>query len=99
MHTRSVLLRSTFASMGAVLLTLALALSAPPAWAQGQRVLKFVPQADLRILDPITTTAYITRNHGYMIYDTLFATDANFHVPPHIADKYNLSHDHLTYPF
>jgi peptide/nickel transport system substrate-binding protein len=43
-------------------------------------VLKFIPQADLRILDPITTTAYITRNHGYMIYDTLFATDAKFQV-------------------
>ena len=38
-----------------------------------QKVLKFIPQADLRILDPIATTAYITRNHGYMVYDTLFA--------------------------
>ena len=37
--------------------------------------LKFVPHADLKILDPIWTTAYITRNHGYMIYDTLFALD------------------------
>src|SRR5436190_19144006 len=71
----------------------------PPASAQGQKVLKFIPQADLRILDPITTTAYITRNHGYMIYDTLFATDAKFQVQPQMVDKYELSKDQLTYTF
>jgi peptide/nickel transport system substrate-binding protein len=27
--------------------------------------LKFIPHADLKVLDPIWTTAYITRNHGY----------------------------------
>ena len=67
--------------------------------AQGQKVLKFIPQADLRILDPITTTAYITRNHGYMIYDTLFATDAKFQVQPQMVDKYEISSDKLTYTF
>ena len=46
-------------------LAIGIALGAPVASAQ-QKVLKFIPQADLRILDPITTTAYITRNHGYM---------------------------------
>ena len=74
-------------------------LSTPLAWAQGQKVLKFIPQADLRILDPITTTAYITRNHAYMIYDTLFATDAKFQVQPQMVDKYTLSNDKLTYTF
>ncbi|TMG89724.1 MAG: hypothetical protein E6H73_16420, partial [Betaproteobacteria bacterium] len=74
-------------------------LSAPFAWGQGQKVLKFIPQADLRILDPITTTAYITRNHGYMIYDTLFATDAKFQVQPQMVDKYELSSDKLIYTF
>src|SRR6266487_4394834 len=99
MHTRSVLLRSAFASTGAVVLTLALGLGVPSAEAQGQKVLKFIPQADLRILDPITTTAYITRNHGYMIYDTLFATDAKFQVQPQMVDKFELSKDQLTYTF
>jgi len=70
-----------------------------PVLAQGQKILKFIPQADLRILDPITTTAYITRNHGYMIYDTLFATDAKFQVQPQMVDKYELSKDQLTYTF
>src|ERR1044072_2622809 len=79
-------------------LALASALAAPMALAQ-QKVLKFIPQADLRILDPITTTAYITRNHGYMVYDTLFATDANFHVQPQMVDRYEVSPDKLTYTF
>src|SRR5947209_19245817 len=97
MRIRSVLLRSAAASMAA--LALALTLGVSPAEAQGQKVLKFIPQADLRILDPITTTAYITRNHGYMIYDTLFATDAKFQVQPQMVDKYDLSRDQQTYTF
>ncbi|HEV7820040.1 MAG TPA: ABC transporter substrate-binding protein, partial [Burkholderiales bacterium] len=64
-----------------------------------QKVLKFIPQADLRILDPIATTAYITRNHGYMVYDTLFAMNEKFEVKPQMVDKYELSKDKLTYTF
>src|SRR5262245_53592171 len=75
-----------------------LALAASCAYAQ-QKVLKFIPQGDLRILDPIATTAYITRNHGYMVYDTLFATDADFKIQPQMVDKWELSSDKLTYTF
>ena len=64
-----------------------------------QKTLKFIPQADLRSLDPIWTTAYITRNHGYMIYDTLFAVDAKFQVKPQMVDKWEISSDQLTYTF
>src|SRR6266704_4864773 len=97
MDKRSSLSHSMAAAIGA--LVMAAVLAAPAALAQGQKVLKFVPQADLRILDTITTTAYITRNHGYMIYDTLFATDAKFQVQPQMVDKYDLSKDGLTYTF
>jgi peptide/nickel transport system substrate-binding protein len=79
-------------------LVLCLALAGSVAWAQ-QKILKFIPQADLRILDPITTTAYITRNHGYMVYDTLFATDAKFQVQPQMVATWDLSKDKLTYTF
>jgi peptide/nickel transport system substrate-binding protein len=79
-------------------LALGLALAASAVSAQ-QKVLKFIPQADLRILDPIMTTAYITRNHGYMVYDTLFATDANFEIQPQMVDKWTVSRDQLTYTF
>ncbi|MDJ0391548.1 ABC transporter substrate-binding protein [Roseomonas sp. E05] len=51
-----------------------------------QRVLKFIPQADLAVLDPIWTTAYVTRNHGYMVFDTLFGMDANLRPVPQMAE-------------
>jgi peptide/nickel transport system substrate-binding protein len=56
-----------------------------------------VSHADLKILDPIWSTANNTRNHGYMIYDTLFATDADFKVQPQMAEKVDISADKLTY--
>src|SRR5262245_27121047 len=79
-----------------------LAEGAPPA--RAETTLKVVMHSDLKIVDPIWTTAYIVRNHGYMIYDTLFATDAKGDVKPQMvgkydlsADKYDLSADKLTY--
>ena len=69
-----------------------------PAQAQ-QNTLKVVMHSDLKIVDPIWTTAYITRNHGYMIYDTLFAMDANGTIKPQMIDKYSVSADNLTWTF
>ena len=40
------------------------------------RVLKFIPQADLTALDPVWTSAYVTRNHGYLVFDTLYGQDS-----------------------
>ena len=40
--------------------------------AQARTTLRFIPQADLTILDPHFNTAYVTRNHAYMVYDTLY---------------------------
>jgi peptide/nickel transport system substrate-binding protein len=55
--------------------------------------------SDLKIVDPIWTTAYITRNHGYMIYDTLFAMDEKSDIKPQMVDKFSVSDDKLTYTF
>jgi peptide/nickel transport system substrate-binding protein len=62
------------------------------------KVLSVVMHSDLRVIDPIFTTAYITRDHGYMVYDTLLATDSNFKIRPQMAD-WNVSDDKLTYTF
>ncbi|MGY4480423.1 ABC transporter substrate-binding protein [Bradyrhizobium sp. USDA 3364] len=70
---------------------------APPAMAAGKTITA-VMHSDLRVIDPIMTTAYITRDHGYMIYDTLLATDANFKIQPQMAD-WKVSDDKLTYTF
>jgi peptide/nickel transport system substrate-binding protein len=65
--------------------------------AQAQKTLRVVMHSDLKILDPIWTTAYIVRNHGYMIYDTLFALDEKGEVKPQMLEKYTISPDKLTY--
>ncbi len=65
--------------------------------AKAETVLKFVPHSDLKIVDPIWTTAYISRNHGYMIYDTLFALDADGNVKPQMVGKHEVSDDQLTH--
>lgn len=61
---------------------------AKPALAQtaGSRVLKFIPQSDVAVLDPIVTTAYVTRHHGFLIYDTLYGLDAEFRPQPQMAE-------------
>jgi peptide/nickel transport system substrate-binding protein len=73
------------------------AMPAPQAHAAG-KTLTAVMHSDLRIIDPGFTTAYITRDHGYMVYDTLLATDSNFKVQPQMAD-WKVSDDKLTYTF
>ncbi len=67
--------------------------------AEAQTTLRVVNHSDLKILDPIWTTAYIVRNHGYMIYDTLFALDGNLEVKPQMVDKWTTSADQLTWTF
>jgi peptide/nickel transport system substrate-binding protein len=80
----------------------ALALSCAPAtgWAEaGSTTLRFIPQADLRSIDPIWTTAYVTRNFGYLVFDTLFSLDKNFKPQPQMVDRWTVSDDKLTYSF
>jgi peptide/nickel transport system substrate-binding protein len=62
-------------------------LLAAPRIAQAQRAstLRFVPQSDLAILDPVLTAAYVTRNHAMMVFDTLYGMDAQFRVRPQMV--------------
>src|SRR6202158_449589 len=78
----------------------ALALSAALAMSSlaDAKTITAVMHSDLRIIDPGFTTAYITRDHGYMVYDTLLATDANFKIQPQMAE-WKVSDDKLTYTF
>jgi len=77
-----------------------LALLFQPACAQNDSsTLRVVPSTELRILDPIWTTAIVTRNHGYMVYDTLFGTDINGRVQPQMVDSYHVSKDGKSWTF
>jgi peptide/nickel transport system substrate-binding protein len=63
------------------------------------QTIKAVMHSDVKILDPIWTTAYIQRNFGYMVWDTLFAMDEKFEVKPQMVDKWDVSADKLTWTF
>ncbi|MEM9010267.1 MAG: ABC transporter substrate-binding protein [Pseudomonadota bacterium] len=80
-------------------LAVPLALGASPPAAEAETVLRVIPHADLKNLDPIWTTAYISRNHGYMIYDTLFAMDEDFQPQPQMVDTWSTSDDGLVWTF
>ncbi len=56
-------------------------------------VLRFVPQSDLGILDPIWTSAYVTRNHAMMVYDTLYGIDSGYRVSPQMLAGHVIEDD------
>jgi peptide/nickel transport system substrate-binding protein len=73
---------------------------AGPAIAQGKpKTLRVVMQSDLKILDPVWTTAYIVRNHGFMIYDQLFALDEKLKPQPQMVESWKTSDDKLVWDF
>src|SRR5580658_5363816 len=90
--------RRTRAAISATALA-ALLLSIGGAADAQQKTLRFIPQADLRSIDPIWTTAYITRNFGYMVFDTLFALDKDLKPQPQMVDHWSVSDDKLSWHF
>src|SRR5882757_9431529 len=78
--------RPTIASaLSALALSVTLASSAmtPQAMAAGKTITA-VMHADLRT-PGMQTTAYIVRDFGYMIFDTLLAQDSSFKIQPQMA--------------
>ncbi|MGD9125209.1 MAG: ABC transporter substrate-binding protein [Desulfarculaceae bacterium] len=82
-----------------LVLTAALVLLAFPGAAGAETVLRVVMPNDLNIIDPVFTTSHLTRNHGYMVYDTLFAMDSKGKPQPQMVEKYEMSSDGLVYTF
>jgi peptide/nickel transport system substrate-binding protein len=65
--------------------------------AEGAKTVTFVPHADLASLDPVWTTADITRNYSLAVFDTLFAYDAEFNVQPQMVAGVKTESDGLTW--
>lgn len=65
----------------------------------GISTLRVAVHAPLQNLDPLTTTAYITRTHGYLVYDTLFAMNQDFEPRPQMVDTWSVSPDRKTWTF
>ena len=54
--------------------------------AQSGTVLRFIPQSDVTALDPVWTSVYVTRNHGYLVFDTLYGQDDALRVQPQMVE-------------
>lgn len=92
--------RRTASTVLAAGLLLTLSATAPAqTQTKDKNVLRVVPSANLTVLDPIWTSAYGTRNHGYMIYDTLFGTDERGQPKPQMVEKWSASSDNKTWTF
>lgn len=77
---------------------LAIALSAAASGAAtSEEVLRLRMNGDINTLDPIATTNFTIRNAAYLIYDELFALDADYQVQPQMAEGYSVSDDKLVY--
>lgn len=82
------------AAAGAAATTLPRVSIAQPA---NSRVLRFVPQSNLTVLDPILTTAAVTANHAWMVWDTLFGMTRDLQPKPQMAEGFTVSDDGRTY--
>jgi peptide/nickel transport system substrate-binding protein len=85
---------------GAGALTAAGGLATP---AISQRIaastLRLVPHADLANFDPIWTTAYIARNAGLLVWDTLYGMDNKLQPRRQMVESESVSPDGLTWTF
>lgn len=70
---------------------------AGPASAQRAKVLKFIPESDVAIVDPVWTTATVTRNHGYLVFDTLYGQNANYDFEPQMVAGHTVEDDGKTW--
>ena len=86
--------------VGGVAAAATASLHAPSVRAQkDDQTLRFIAEANLKVFDPIWNTAYITRNHGYLVYDTLFGIDRDSQVKPQMVDRVSVSTNGMKYTF
>jgi peptide/nickel transport system substrate-binding protein len=64
-----------------------------------QAVVKYVPQADINVLDPVVNKSPVVTQYGYMVYDQLFAVDGNYQPKPQMVGSFEASGDGKSYSF
>src|ERR1700722_3456576 len=85
---------ATAAMLGAATRLGHAAVQTPPS-----RVLRYVPQADLTVIDPVMTTTYITRYHATMVWDQLYGTDSNLQLRPQMVAGHTVEDDGRLWTF
>lgn len=94
MKRRTILSTAVYGATLAPLISLSSAARAADA-----KTLRVVPNGEPTVLDPVFSNAYVTRDASYLVYDTLFGTDAKGEVRPQMVDKWTTSKDQLTWTF
>ncbi len=65
-------------------------------WAQSPKtVFRWVPQADLALLDPMFTTTAVTQVHAQLVFDTLYGLDAQYLPHPQMAESHTSENNGL----
>lgn len=77
---------------GAALLALGAQAEAQPA-----KVIRTVPSADVAVLDPMFSTAWISLIHGVMVYESLFTLDSQLNPKPQMAESWAMAPDGLSW--
>src|ERR1700726_2919161 len=65
--------------------------------AESTRKLVFVPTSDLTVLDPVVTGNRPTRNHAYLVFDTLYGLDTSWEAQPQMVENHAVENDGLTW--
>lgn len=97
-HHARLAVRGPASLLGRLAIAACLTAGGAAALAQGKTI-NAVMHSPLRVLDPVITTAHITRNHGYMIYDTLLATDKDNQIRPQMVQGWSVSDGGRSYTF
>jgi peptide/nickel transport system substrate-binding protein len=61
--------------------------------AQANRVLRYKPNNDLTVIDPIYTSVFVTRYHANAVFDTLYGQDNNLNPHPQMVDGHVIEND------
>ena len=59
--------------------------------------LVFVPTEDLGVLDPVLIGGRATRNHGYLVFDTLYGIDMSWKAQPQMVAGHQVEKDGLVW--
>ena len=76
-----------------------LAVIAAPRIGRAERTSKlvFAPSSDLSLLDPVVTAFRPTRNHAYLVFDTLYGIDRSWMAQPQMVEGHQIEEDGLTW--
>jgi peptide/nickel transport system substrate-binding protein len=85
--------RELFKAAGASLAALA-----APRIGRAEKTNKLVfAGGDLSLLDPVATGFRPTRNHAYLVFDTLYGVDTNWAAQPQMVEGHQIEEDGLTW--